>query len=161
MQTDQKTRLSQQLDRFSMISMHLNMNRNMQFIQEHDLSFIQLNSLMFIHRSGCSNIQNLVDYIGVTKAAVSQMVDRLVDSGLVSRNEDPIDRRSKLICLSKAGDELLQKVFITNRKWTSILAENLTETQQQQACQIFEIFNDKLVQLKEGINLEVKRNYPC
>ena len=89
------------------------------------------------------------------------MVDRLVDSGLVSRNEDPIDRRSKLICLSKAGDELLQKVFITNRKWTSILAENLTETQQQQACQIFEIFNDKLVQLKEGINLEVKRNYPC
>ena len=52
MQTDQKTRLSQQLDRFSMISMHLNMNRNMQFIQEHDLSFIQLNSLMFIHRPG-------------------------------------------------------------------------------------------------------------
>jgi len=161
MQTDQNMRLSQQLERFSMISMHLSMTRNMQFLQEHDLSFIQLNSLMYIHRSGCSNIQNLADHIGVTKAAVSQMIDRLVDSGLVSRNEDPIDRRSKLICLSKAGEELLQKVFSTNRRWIPILAENLTDTQQQQACQIFEIFNDKLMQLQEGINLEVKRNYPC
>ena len=161
MQTDQKTRLSQQLDRFSMISMHLNMNRNMQFIQEHDLSFIQLNSLMFIHRPGCSNIQNLADYIGVTKAAVSQMVDRLVESGLISREEDPIDRRSKLICLSETGEKLVQKAVLTRRKWVPDLAVSLTDTQVEEACQIFEIVNEKLKQIQEGLNPETSRNHLC
>ena len=161
MQTEHNKRLSEQLDKFSKISMHLNITRNMQFIQEHGLSFIQLNGIMFIHRAGCTNIHSLADHLGVTKAAVSQMVDKLVESGLISRDEDPIDRRSKLICLSKRGEDLLQKAFRTNHKWIPVLTQNLTETQQQQARQIFELFNEKLMQMQEGNNPEVSRNHLC
>jgi len=39
------------------------------------------------------------------------MIDRLVDSGLISRQEAPMDRRSKLICLSETGESLVQKAF--------------------------------------------------
>jgi DNA-binding MarR family transcriptional regulator len=75
------------------------------------------------------------------------MVDRLVELDLISREEDPIDRRSKLICLSKNGESLVQKAFLTRRKWVPDLAASLTETQKQQACQILEIMYEKLKEI--------------
>ncbi len=153
--------LTEQLNQFAAITMHINMIYNMQFMQEHDLSFTHLNSLFFIHRAGCTNIHCLADHLGVTKAAVSQMVDRLVDSGLISREEDPIDRRSKLICLSDTGESLVQNAFLTRRKWVPDLAASLTEAQEQQACQIFKIMNEKLREIQEGINPEISRNNLC
>lgn len=153
--------LTEQLNQFAGMTMHINMIYNMQFMQEYDLSFTHLNSLFFIHRAGCTNIHCLAEHLGVTKAAVSQMVDRLVDSGLISRDEDPIDRRSKLICLSKTGESLVQKAFLSRRKWVPDLVASLTKPQEQQACQIFEIMNEKLREIQEGINPEISRNHLC
>ena len=82
MQSKQE-KLIEQLNQFAVMMMHINMIYSMQLMQEHDLSFTHLNSLLFIHRAGCTNIQCLADHLGVTKAAVSQMVDRLVESGLM------------------------------------------------------------------------------
>jgi len=154
-------KLTEQLNQFAGITMHINMIYSMQFMQEHDLSFTHLNSLLFIHRAGCTNIQCLADHLGVTKAAVSQMVDRLVESGLISREEDPIDRRSKLICLSGTGESLVREAFHSRRKWVPGLAASLTETQQEQASLIFEIINDKLKQIEEGLNPEITRTNLC
>ena len=147
--------LTELLNQFAGLTMHINMIYNMQFMQEHDLSFTHLNTLFLIHRASCTNIHCLADHLGVTKAAVSQMVDRLVESGLISRKEDPIDRRSKLICLSETGESLVQKAFLTRRKWVPDLAASLTETQEQLACQIFEIMNEKLKEIQEGLNPEI------
>ena len=160
MQAEQE-KLTEQLNQFAGITMHINMIYNMQFMQEHDLSFTHLNSLFFIHRAGCTNIQCLADRLGVTKAAVSQMVDRLVESGLISREEDPVDRRSKLICLSETGENLVQKAFLTRRKWVPDLTASLTDEQVEQACLIFEIVNEKLKQIQEGLNPETSRNHLC
>lgn len=154
-------KLTEQLNQFAGITMHINMIYSMQFMQEHDLSFTHLNSLLFIHRAGCTNIQCLADHLCVTKAAVSQMVDRLVESGLISREEDPIDRRSKLICLSGTGESLVREAFHSRRKWVPGLAASLTETQQEQASLIFEIINDKLKQIEEGLNPEITRTHLC
>jgi len=151
--------LTEQLNQFAGMTMHINMIYNMQFLQEHDLSFTHLNSLLFIHHAGCTNIHCLAEHLGVTKAAVSQMVDRLVEAGLISREEDPIDRRSKLICLNKDGENLVQKAFHSRRKWVPELAASLTEVQEKQACQIFEIMNEKLREIQEGLNPEISRNH--
>ena len=160
MQAEQE-KLTEQLNQFAGITMHINMIYNMQFMHEHDLSFTHLNSLFFIHRAGCTNIQCLADRLGVTKAAVSQMVDRLVESGLISREEDPVDRRSKLICLSETGESLLQKAFLTRHKWVPDLTASLSDEQVEQACQIFAIVNEKLKQIQEGLNPETSRNHLC
>ena len=154
-------KLTEQLNQFAGITMHINMIYNMQFMQEHDLSFTHLNSLFLIHRAGCTNIQCLADHLGVTKAAVSQMIDRLVDSGLISRQEAPMDRRSKRICLSETGKSLVQKAFLARQKWVPNLAASLTESQQEQACQIFEAVNEKLRQIQKGLNPEISRNNLC
>ena len=149
MQSKQE-KLIEQLNQFAVMMMHINMIYSMQLMQEYDLSFTHLNSLFNIHRAGCTNIHCLAEHLGVTKAAVSQMIDRLVDSGLISRQEAPMDRRSKRICLSETGKSLVQKAFLSRRKWVPGLAVSLTETQQQQASQIFEIVNEKMKQIEEG-----------
>ena len=89
------------------------------------------------------------------------MVDRLVESGLISREEDPVDRRSKLICLSETGESLLQKAFLTRHKWVPDLTASLSDEQVEQACQIFAIVNEKLKQIQEGLNPETSRNHLC
>ena len=160
MQSKQE-KLIEQLNQFAVMMMHINMIYSMQLMQEYDLSFTHLNSLFYIHRAGCTNIHCLAEHLGVTKAAVSQMVDRLVESGLISSEEDPIDRRSKLICLSETGEKLVQKAVLTRRKWVPDLVVSLTDTQVEEACQIFEIVNEKLKQIQEGLNPETSRNHLC
>ena len=147
--------LIEQFNQFAGITMRINIIYNMLFMQEHDLSFAHLNSLFFIHRAGCAKIHTLAEHLGVTKAAVSQMVDRLVDLGLVSREEDHIDRRSKLICLSETGENLVQEAIRTRRQWVPNLAASLTEDQVRQACRIFEILNEKLKHIEEGLRPEI------
>ena len=97
MQSKQE-KLIEQLNQFAVMMMHINMIYNVQLMQEYDLSFTHLNSLFYIHRAGCTNIHCLAEHLGVTKAAVSQMIDRLVNSGLISRKEAPMDKIGRASC---------------------------------------------------------------
>ena len=48
--------------------------------------------------------------MGVSLAAVSQMIDRLVQQGLLDRAEDPVDRRRKVLTATTAAQSLLRKL---------------------------------------------------
>lgn len=45
---------------------------------------------------------------GVTKQAMSQVVDDLVRKGYVERHEDPADRRSRIVVLTDKGVEAIR-----------------------------------------------------
>ena len=49
----------------------------------------------------------LVARMGVTKQAVQQFVDELVEDGIVERRSNPGDRRSKFICLTRKGARVI------------------------------------------------------
>ncbi len=53
------------------------------------------------------SVKEIASSLNVTSAAVTQMVDHLVEKGMVTREEDPADRRSQIIKLS---DKARQKV---------------------------------------------------
>ena len=48
-------------------------------------------------------LTGLAELLGVTKQAVSPVVDEMVDLGLVERRPDPADRRAKLLALTRRG----------------------------------------------------------
>ncbi|MBY7101971.1 MarR family winged helix-turn-helix transcriptional regulator [Bacillus sp. 6YEL31] len=52
--------------------------------------------------SGATGIE-LAEYLGVSKQAVSKMVDSLENSGYVTRKTHPTDKRGKIIVLTKRG----------------------------------------------------------
>ncbi|PEN41163.1 MarR family transcriptional regulator [Bacillus toyonensis] len=52
--------------------------------------------------SGATGIE-LAEYLGVSKQAVSKMVDSLENSGYVTRKTHPTDKRGKIIVLTERG----------------------------------------------------------
>jgi DNA-binding MarR family transcriptional regulator len=75
----------------------------------HDLTFGQLR-LLFVLQSGAVSIGRLAQMLGVTDATASEIVDRLVRRGLVTRSHRPDDRRVVDCLLSEDGARLLAEV---------------------------------------------------
>ncbi len=80
-----------------------------------NLTIAQLKSLFFIANEGSINARKLAAALGVTPADVTGVVDRLVARGLVSRTEDPEDRRMLLLRATGEGEAL-----VTNLRGTII-----------------------------------------
>ncbi|MFH1169183.1 MAG: MarR family transcriptional regulator [Chloroflexota bacterium] len=70
------------------------------------LTIAQLKSLFFIAKGG-ANFRKLADALGVTPANVTGIVERLVEQEMVSRTENPEDRRMLLLNLTQKGQALL------------------------------------------------------
>jgi len=74
------------------------------------LTIGQLKSLFFIDFEVSTNPRKLATALGVTPPNVTAIVDRLVEQGLVSRQENPEDRRMLLLKTTDKGKALLAKL---------------------------------------------------
>jgi|Deesub1362A_J573_1020465.scaffolds.fasta_scaffold02426_5 DNA-binding MarR family transcriptional regulator len=103
-----------------------------QFMADTGLTFVQMNVLMRLYHQGHCGVSQVGEQLGVTNAAASQVVDRLVGMGLVERREDPTDRRAKRLTLTPQGRELMERGIAARRKWIEELAASLPEDKLQQ-----------------------------
>jgi DNA-binding MarR family transcriptional regulator len=71
------------------------------------LTFSQLKLLKLIARSEARNISQVAAFLGVSSAAASKAVDRLVRRGLLLRTEAESDRRAVEVALTAEGQRLL------------------------------------------------------
>ena len=74
---------------------------------ELNITVPQLKSLFFIANEGSTNFTKLASALGVTPANVTGIVDRLVEQGLVSRKENPEDRRMLTLRVTEKGESIL------------------------------------------------------
>lgn len=74
---------------------------------ELNLSIAQLKSLLFIASKGKTNFKKIAEALGVTPPNITGIIDRLVEQGLVSRTENPEDRRIMLLQVTDKGQQLL------------------------------------------------------
>jgi DNA-binding MarR family transcriptional regulator len=89
-----------------------------------NLTIAQLKSLVFIDHEGCTNFRKLAAALEVTPSNLTGIVDRLVDQGLVSRQENPDDRRVLLLRTTEEGKAVLAKL---SEKRASHLTEILAD----------------------------------
>jgi DNA-binding MarR family transcriptional regulator len=75
-----------------------------------DWSLSQCLLLQQLHKCGRCRMSDLARTFEVTLGNVSTMIDRLVREGLVSRHEDPADRRAVLVQLSSRGRSITSKI---------------------------------------------------
>src|SRR3970040_1572942 len=69
-------------------------------MKDSGLSLSQLTTLTRLHYRGACQVSGISDELGLTAAAASQIVDRLVGMGLIERAEDPEDRRGRQVRLT-------------------------------------------------------------
>jgi DNA-binding MarR family transcriptional regulator len=93
--------------------------------QEHGLGVSEFEVLDQLATSSKDNrrIQELADAVHLSQSALSRVVARLEDQGLVTRAMCTEDRRGIYACLTKAGKERHAKARPTHRQ---VLEENLT-----------------------------------
>ena len=75
------------------------------------LTLSQIKILMLLSRHGNVSGGELARLLGIGLAALSGMVDRLVQQDLVARTEDLHDRRVRRIGLTRKGSELIGSIF--------------------------------------------------
>jgi DNA-binding MarR family transcriptional regulator len=103
-----------------------------------NLTISQVKSLFFINATGGTNFRKLAAALGRTPPDVTRIVDRLVGQGLVSRRENPEDRRMLMLHTTEAGKALVTR---------------LHESRMSQIHHILEQLSDKeLATLAEGLN---------
>jgi DNA-binding MarR family transcriptional regulator len=100
------------------------------FMDETGLSFSQINVLMRLYHGSKCGISEIGVRLGITNAAASQAIDRLVNLGMIERTEDPDDRRAKQLALTQEGRALIEKGFEARGNWISGLTDALNPEQQ-------------------------------
>ncbi len=75
----------------------------------HDLTLPETMMLRLIGRHTL-NVAEVAESIALSHSAASRAVDRLVRAGLISRSEDPQDRRNKRLGLTESGLALVKEV---------------------------------------------------
>ena len=74
------------------------------------LSHAQIGMLFMLFHHSEATVKQISEYLGVTKSAVTQLLDPLVDKKLVNRTHDPKDRRFVRLGLTPSGLLLLKKL---------------------------------------------------
>jgi DNA-binding MarR family transcriptional regulator len=122
------------------------------YVKDSGFSMSQVSALFFLYRKGSSGVTDIAEEMGITSAAVSQLLDRLVQQGLISRSEDPHDRRLKLIVLTDKGRSTLDMFrgnLRTRHGWVDELAARLSPAEQEQVEAALQILIEKAGQLEE------------
>jgi len=71
------------------------------------LTIAQVKSLFYISNEDDINFRKLAAAMKVTPSNVTGIIDRLVEQGLVSRTENPEDRRMLMLRLTEKGKTLI------------------------------------------------------
>lgn len=81
-------------------------------LESSDVSVVEWVILRSLHASGAPLApSDIAQDIGLTRGAVSKLVDRLIAKGLVTRTESLSDRRYQVIDLTNSGRDLIPNLF--------------------------------------------------
>jgi DNA-binding MarR family transcriptional regulator len=134
---------SQSLRAWMDVFMHRSMRGWSQFAKGTGLSMPQFSILMQLHHKGACGISDISERFDITNAAASQLVEKLVHAGYLKREEDPNDRRSKLLNLTPKGTDLIQQGFEGRHRWMDELVKNLSAEEKVKVSEALEILTEK------------------
>jgi DNA-binding MarR family transcriptional regulator len=109
------------------------------FAKSTGLSMPQFSVMMQLHYKGACGMSQVSERFEITAAAASQLVDKLVQSGLVKRDEDPHDRRAKVLNITDKGRELIQRGIEERYRWVDQLEGKLTMGERAQVSEALNI----------------------
>jgi DNA-binding MarR family transcriptional regulator len=101
------------------------------FVRDTGLSMPQVGLLMRLYHHGGCGVTEISRHSGVTNAAASQLVERLVEKQLVERTEDQHDRRMKQLRLTTKGNQLVETSIRERYQWVEELLSNLSAEEQK------------------------------
>ena len=112
------------------------------YVKSLGFSMPQFFMLMQVYHKKQCGISDLSDHMEVSAAAASQTVEKLVQSGLLDRTEDPSDRRAKHVTLSAKGRDLIEKSIAERFRWVNDLTKDLSAEEKVKVSEALDILTE-------------------
>ena len=91
-------------------------------------------------RKGIGSVSELAEVRQISRSAISQGVDALVEKGLLTRTQELDDRRHVLLQLTPHGCDLLNAIFDQNRTWMAAKLQSLSPAELGLLLQAMDLF---------------------
>jgi len=122
--------ISQALQNWSGVFLQHSMREFKQLMDDNGLSPSQIITLFSLYHGEPCGVSAIGSQLGVSNAASSQLIDRLVLQGWIERTEDPADRRAKCLTITSKGKALVEHEIAARTQWMEGLTTKLTPEQQ-------------------------------
>jgi DNA-binding MarR family transcriptional regulator len=118
------------------------------YAKDKGLTMAQLGAMFHIYQKGACGVSDIGSDLGVTNSAASQMLERLVQLKLITRSEDPSDRRVKQIVLTDKGRTILQESNQANQDWLESMVQTMNADEREQISHALATLIQKSQQLE-------------
>lgn len=116
-------------------------------IARHDLTFPAFDVLATLLRSGPPHSltpNQLLDTLMITSGTMTNRIDQLVKQGLVERSENPEDKRSCMITLTKKGLEVIDNAITDHVETQTRLVSVLSTQERTQLNELLKDYSSRL-----------------
>jgi DNA-binding MarR family transcriptional regulator len=141
---------NQALQQWADVFMRLSMAHFSRYTRSQGLSLAQMNVLHYLHYRGPCEVMHFREWMQLSPAGASQMIDRLAQQNLVERLDDASDRRVRKVHLTDHGRQLVEASVQARRQWMDGLTEKFSPEQQQQAVEILQMLSAVAGQIETG-----------
>lgn len=139
---DERTRIIQAiLDVYQELGRAMHRDWPREWLDVCDITMPQMKSLFCLYGMRKASMGELAEALGTGVSTITGIFDRLIDHGLVTREEDPHDRRVVVGRLTPAGDALVDRLSITARDRLSRVLDQLTLEELHTVSQGIEALN--------------------
>ena len=104
-----------------------------------DMTVAQLRVLLLLHTEGQSRMSSIASNLGIAVSTVTGITDNLVKKELVTRQDDPEDRRVVICSLSMKGQKIMNHIWIQGQLQMKKLLNGLSPEQLEKAKEVAEI----------------------
>jgi len=115
-----------------------------------DLTNEQHYTLRYINKVGSCTSTELADVFEVKKSAITAIINRLFEKGLIQRTRDENDRRIVYLTLSNKGNELFSKTEERVHKLVEAIIGEFSKEEIVQFLKTYEKLNGILQQIKNN-----------
>jgi DNA-binding MarR family transcriptional regulator len=133
-------------------SIDLFTNRSMyewlRYVKATGLSMPLFGILMHLYYRNSCSVSQISEYLSISAASASQLVDRLVQNGMVERTEEPKNRRAKRLTLTSQGRDLIQAGINTRHTWVDSLMDRMSLQESRQVAEGLDILTHYLQRIQ-------------
>ena len=124
------------------------MNDFLRFVRNSGRSVGQMAVLMHFHYRGPCDVMACGELLQLSPAGAGQMIEQLVQQGLVQRSDTLDDRRVRLVHLTAAGQQVVVEIIEVQRGWLDRLLAALTDEQRVTATQTLSLLTAQAAHLE-------------
>ena len=130
------------------VFMQRSMGNWWRFAKSTGLSMPQFSLMTQMYHRGACGMSGISERFEITPAAASQMVDKLVQSGYIVREEDPTDRRAKTLNLTPKGRQLIDAGNEERYRWVDELAGKLNAEERAQIVEALDVMTRAMLDME-------------